>query len=86
MPTATRAGRLGLDITVYALARFGLIAALAAVLALFQVPLVVGLAVAIVVMAPLSLVLLRGLRTRVATGLAERAVVRQALRAQLRGE
>lgn len=64
--------------------------ALTAVLLPFRVPLLVALAVAVVVMMPLSLVLLKGLRHRVAVGVQEWSDQRQArrneLRAQLRGE
>ncbi|GAB3545908.1 hypothetical protein J2S53_002749 [Actinopolyspora lacussalsi] len=85
-----RGGNLARDITLYTVARFGLLAVLAAVLMLFDVPLLVALAVAVVVAMPLSLVVFAGLRRRVATGMAERAAERserkEQLRAQLRGE
>ncbi|QGK72456.1 DUF4229 domain-containing protein [Allosaccharopolyspora coralli] len=67
-----------------------MVVALAAVLLLFRVPLLVALAVAVVVVMPLSLVLFKGLRHRVAVGVEERTRHRRArrdeLRAQLRGE
>ncbi|WP_223198556.1 DUF4229 domain-containing protein [Solihabitans fulvus] len=79
------AGHLGRDVAVYTLARFGMIAAAIGVLVLCHVPLLVAFAVAIVVVLPLSLLVLRGLRGRVASGLAARAEERAQLRAQLRG-
>ncbi|SDJ81242.1 Protein of unknown function [Actinopolyspora mzabensis] len=85
-----RGGNLARDITLYTVARFGLLAVLAGVLVLFDVPLLVALAVSVVVAMPLSLVVFSGLRRRVATGMAERAAERaerkEQLRAQLRGE
>jgi hypothetical protein len=83
-------GHLGRDLALYTLARLGLVAAITALLMLFDVPLLVGLAVALVVSFPLGLLLFRGLNLRVTTGLAERGaerhVVRERLRAELRGE
>jgi Flp pilus assembly protein TadB len=86
-----RRSGLARDITLYTLARVGLLVAIAGVLALLHVPLLVALAVSVVVSMPLAmLVLLRRLRARVAEGLAERARERKAqrelLRAQLRGD
>ncbi len=91
---STRAGgrqpSLAVDLTLYTLARLGMVLALTAALLLFRVPLLVALAVSVVVVMPLSLVLLKGLRHRVAVGVEERARQRRArrdeLRAQLRGE
>ncbi|SDR11031.1 DUF4229 domain-containing protein [Actinopolyspora saharensis] len=84
-----KSNRLALDIALYTVARFGLLAVLAGVLVLFRVPLLVALAVAVVVAMPLSLVIFSGLRRRVAEGMAERSRVRrerkERLRAQLRG-
>lgn len=78
------------DIALYSLARLGLLAVLTALLLLFEVPLLVALAVAVVLAMPLSLFLFGGLRRRVAAGMAERAEQRrqrrERLRAQLRGE
>lgn len=91
---STRAGgrphSLALDLTLYTLARLGMVLVLAALLLLFRVPLLVALAVSVVVVMPLSLVLLKGLRHRVALGVEERTRQRRErrdeLRAQLRGE
>ncbi|SDP87235.1 Protein of unknown function [Actinopolyspora xinjiangensis] len=87
---APRGGALALDIALYTVARFGMLAVLAGVLVLFRVPLLVALAVAVVVAMPLSLVVFSRLRRRVAAGMAERAAERserkEQLRAQLRGE
>jgi len=75
---------------LYALARLGLLAVVAALLMLAGVPVVVALLVALIVALPLSMVLFRGLRSRLDTALAEssqrRAVEREALRSRLRGE
>jgi hypothetical protein len=77
---------LGRDLALYTVARLGLIAAVAALLLLFDVPLLVSLAIAIVVSFPLGLLLFRGLNQRVTTGLAERGANRHAVREQLRAE
>lgn len=81
---------LALDITLYSLARLGLLVVIAAVLVLFNVPLLVAAAVAVVVAMPLSLLVFGRLRRRVAVGMARRAERRRArreeLKAQLRGE
>jgi hypothetical protein len=78
------------DLVLYTLARLGLIALVAVVLVLFDVPLLVSLAIAIVVGFPLGLLAFRALNQRVTAGLAargaERAEQRARLRAQLRGE
>jgi hypothetical protein len=77
-------------VTLYVLARLGMVAAVMALLMLLNVPLLVALAVGVVVALPLSLFVFRGLRARVAEGLNARGEVRRAererLRAQLRGE
>ncbi len=76
--------------TLYVLARLGLVAVVAGVLMFFNVPLLPALAVGVVVALPASLFLFKGLRQRVAVGLNERQAVRQAerdkLRAELRGD
>lgn len=81
---------LAWDLTLYTLARLGMVAILTVLLLLAKVPMPVALPVAVVVMLPLSLLVFRSLRHRVAVGLAERKAVRDAhraqLRAQLRGE
>ena len=75
---------------LYAGVRLLLIAAIAAVLTVVGLPLLVALLIAIVAALPLSLVLFRGLRARVAqeteAATAGRRERRAALRAQLRGE
>lgn len=79
------------DLTLYLLARFALVALVAAVLMLaFATPAVVAVLVGLVVNFPLALLLLRPLNAKVTAGLAVRGERRQAerqrLRAQLRGE
>nr|WP_228046553.1 DUF4229 domain-containing protein [Saccharopolyspora sp. HNM0983] len=75
---------------MYTLARFGLVAAVAAILLVAGVPLLVALAVSVVAVMPLSMLVFGTLRVRVATGIAERGQARKArrdrLRAQLRGD
>ena len=81
---------LARDLTLYLLARLGLIAVVATVLVLVNVPLLVSIAVAVVVGLPLGLLTLRKLNARVTAGLAarneRRAGERAKLRAQLRGD
>ena len=81
---------LGRDLTLYTLGRIALIAAVTVLLVLFQVPLLVAIAVAIVVGFPLGLLVFRGLNHRVTAALAERGKdrmnARERLRAELRGE
>lgn len=84
------ADNLRRDLALYTLARLALVGAVTLVLVLFDVPLLVALAVAIVVGFPLGLLVFRGLNRRVTAGLvargAERDAHRERLRAQLRGE
>ena len=86
MPVST----LGRDLTLYTLGRLALVGAVTVVLVLFNVPLLVSFAVAIVVGFPLGLLVFRKLNSRVTAGLAERGAERTAtrerLRAELRGE
>ncbi|MFI6098812.1 DUF4229 domain-containing protein [Lentzea sp. NPDC051213] len=81
---------LARDVTLYVLARLGLVGLVTGALMLFTVPLLPALAVGVVVALPASLFLFKGLRQRVAAGLNERQAVRQAerdkLRAELRGD
>jgi hypothetical protein len=81
---------LGRDLALYTLGRLALIAAVTVVLVLFDVPLLVALAVAVVVGFPLGLLVFRGLNHRVTAALAERGKdrmdARERLRAELRGE
>jgi Protein of unknown function (DUF4229) len=81
---------LGRDLALYTAGRLGLVAAVTALLLLFDVPLLVSLAVAIVVGFPLGMLLFRGLNRRVTEGLAARGAAkhteRQRLRAMLRGD
>lgn len=72
--------------TLYVLARLVMVAVVSGALLLVHVPLLVAFAVGLVVAMPLSLFLFKGLRTRVAEGLNERAGVRQAERDKLRSE
>ena len=88
MPVAQH--NLGRDLTLYTLGRLVLIAVVTVVLVLFEVPLLVALAVAVVVGFPLGLLVFRGLNTRVTAALAERGKdrmsARERLRAELRGD
>lgn len=81
---------LARDVALYTVARFGLVALVAALLMLAQVPVLVAVAVSVVVVMPLSLLVFGRLRRRVAIGMAERTedrrVRREQLRAQLRGD
>lgn len=76
-------------VALYTLARLGLVAVIATALGLVGVPLIIAVLVALVVALPLSMVLFRGLRSRLDAALAEvtrrRAAEREALRARLRG-
>lgn len=74
------------DLVLYTAARLGLVAVVTTVLMLVEIPLLVGLAVAVVVAFPLSLVLFKGLNQRVTAGMAQRGAERARLRAQLRGD
>ncbi len=89
MSTPTPPGLVS-AVGLYTLARLGLVALIAAVLGLVGVPLVIAILVALIVALPLSMVLFRGLRSRLDLAVAEitrrRAVEREALRARLRGE
>ena len=84
MKRAVTAGAL------YAVVRLLLVGAIAVVLTLVGLPLLLSLLVAIVAALPLSFVLFRGLRARVAreteAATAGRRERREELRAQLRGE
>jgi hypothetical protein len=77
---------LARDLTLYTLARLALIGAVTVLLVLFDVPLLVALAVAVVVGFPLGLLVFRGLNQRVTAGLAERGADRTATRDRLRAE
>lgn len=89
MPEESTA-QLGRDLALYTLARVGLVGLITALLVVAGVPLVVGLAVAVVVGFPLGLLLFRDLNRKVTAGLAargeQRVVERERLRAKLRGE
>ena len=78
------------DLALYTLARLGLIAVVTVVLLVFDVPLLVALAIAIVVGFPLGVLVFRPLNRKVTAGLvergAERAAQRERLRAELRGD
>ncbi|MCG8925705.1 DUF4229 domain-containing protein [Lentzea sp. CC55] len=77
---------LARDVTLYVLARLGLVAAVTGALLLFKVPLLPALAVGVVVALPASLFLFKGLRQRVAAGLNEHQAARRAERDKLRSE
>lgn len=77
---------LGRDLTLYILARFALVAVVAVVLTVVNVPLLISVAVGFVAGLPLSAVILRGWHQKVAHGLAARGMVRRAARDQLRAE
>lgn len=85
-----RTDRFAADLTLYLLARFGLVALVAAILVLVNVPALVAVIIAMVIGLPLGLLLFRGLAARVTAGLAVRGERRRAerekLRAELRGE
>jgi hypothetical protein len=89
-PLPTVPPHVGRDLTLYVLARFALVAAVALILTLVNVPLLVAIAVGVVAGLPLSMVILRGWQSRVSAGLAARGMVRRAardaLRAELRGD
>lgn len=72
--------------TLYVLARLGLVVVVMGALMLFKVPLLPALAVGVVVALPASLFLFKGLRSRVATGLNARQAARRAERDKLRSE
>ncbi|WP_245822757.1 DUF4229 domain-containing protein [Lentzea waywayandensis] len=81
---------LARDVTLYVLARLGLVVVVMGALMLFKVPLLPALAVGVVVALPASLFIFKGLRQRVATGLdahqAARRAEREKLRSELRGD
>lgn len=81
---------LNRDLVLYTLARFGLLAVIALLLVLAEVPAVVALLLALVVSLPLSVIVLPGLRARVNADVAamiqRRRAERDRLRAQLRGD
>jgi hypothetical protein len=77
---------LARDVTLYVLARLGLVVVVMGALMLFKVPLLPALAVGVVVALPASLFIFKGLRERVATGLDARQAVRKAERDKLRSE
>lgn len=88
-PAGQRPG-LAATVGLYALARFGLVAIVTALMLLTGTPFLVALLIGLIVALPLSMVLFRGLRSRVDTALSEsrgrRSRERSALRARLRGE
>ena len=91
-PRARSAREPGLAaaVALYALARLGLLALIAALLLVAGTPFVIALLVALIVALPLSTLVFRGLRTRLDVALAaaraRRGEERAALRARLRGE
>lgn len=83
-------GVLVRDVLLYTLARLVIVAVIVGVLLLVHVPLLVAFAVGIIVALPLSLLLLKKLRSRVASEIsdlgAQRRSERDRLRAELRDE
>lgn len=83
-------GVLVRDVALYTLARLAMVAIIGGVLLALHVPLLVAFAVGVIVAMPLSLLVLKKLRTRVSTEIAEvntqRQTERDKLRAELRGE
>lgn len=84
------AGRLVVAVLAYVGARLLVVAIIAGVLTLVGLPLLLSLLIAVIVALPLSLVLFRGLRARLAreadAATAERRERRERLRAELRGD
>jgi hypothetical protein len=89
-PSAERQPGLAVTVGLYALARLGLVAVVAALLLLAGVPMVLALLVALIVALPLSMVLFRRMRSRLdaafAQATARRAAEKAVLRARLRGD
>lgn len=89
-------GRLARDLVLYTAARLGLVVAVAAVivfgarLASVEVPLIVAVLFALIIVMPLSMVLFKGLRARVNEDIAtvdqRRRRDKEQLRARLRGD
>ncbi|WP_394615186.1 DUF4229 domain-containing protein [Lentzea sp. JNUCC 0626] len=77
---------LARDVTLYVLARLGLVAVVTGALLLFKVPLLPALAVGVVVALPASLFIFKTLRQRVAVGLNTHQQTRKAERDKLRSE
>ena len=81
---------LAATVALYALARVGIVAVVAALLTLAGVPLLLGILIGLIVALPLSMVLFRGLRARldraIAARTASRGPVRDSGGAPLRGE
>lgn len=74
------------DLVLYTVGRLGLIAVVTVALLLFDVPLLVSLAIAIVVGFPLGILIFRSLNRKVTSGLAARGAEREEQRARLRAE
>ncbi|MFF0815860.1 DUF4229 domain-containing protein [Rhodococcus sp. NPDC003318] len=89
-------GKLARDLALYTVARLGLVVVIAALilggsmLVDVDVPLLVALIFAVLIALPLSLVLFKGMRTRVNEGIAQvdeqRRLDREDLRSKLRGD
>lgn len=81
---------LAATVAFYALARLGLVAVAAGLLAFAGVPIILAVLIGLIVALPLSMVLFKGLRTRLDTAIAvaggRRSAEREALRARLRGD
>ena len=89
-PEAPAQPSLAAVVTLYALARIGLLALVAGLLVIAGTPLLIAALIALVVALPLSMLVFRGLRARMEVGLAaareRRAAQRTTLRAGLRGD
>lgn len=77
---------MGRDLTLYLLARFGLIAIVAVILVFLRMPLIVALAGGFIAGIPLGFLVLRPLNRRVSAGLAVRRERRDRQRAELRAQ
>ena len=86
----TREPGLVATVALYAFARLVLVAIVAGLLALAGVPVILAILIGLIVALPLSMVLFRGLRTRLDTAIAvageRRGAEREVLRARLRGD
>jgi hypothetical protein len=89
-PAAEQGPGLAATVGLYALARLALVAVVTGLMVLAGTPLIIAVLIGLIVALPLSMVLFRGLRSRLDGALAEsrsrRSAERSALRARLRGE
>jgi hypothetical protein len=89
-PATGQGPGLAATVGLYALARLALVAVVTVLMLLAGTPFLIAVLVGLIVALPLSMVLFRGLRSRLDGALAEsrsrRSAERAALRARLRGE